>query len=130
MFGEPFPFLDKTTIGKTQGDYTSFDLGRGCPYQCSFCTIINVQGRTMRARDPHAVAAAIATNHRATGTAHYFFTDDSANGVYDLDPGSDGLPGTADDSWTFFDTSGVGSGEPSEDEHAPSKMRSPELRSR
>ena len=27
---------------------SSFDLGRGCPYQCSFCTIINVQGRKSR----------------------------------------------------------------------------------
>jgi len=24
---------------------TSFDAGRGCPYQCSFCTIINMRGR-------------------------------------------------------------------------------------
>ena len=28
----------------TAGSITSFDAGRGCPYQCSFCTIINVQG--------------------------------------------------------------------------------------
>ena len=25
--------------------HSSFDAGRGCPFQCSFCTIINVQGR-------------------------------------------------------------------------------------
>ncbi len=29
----------------TTGGMSSFDLGRGCPFQCSFCTIINVQGR-------------------------------------------------------------------------------------
>ena len=29
---------------------TSMDLGRGCPYQCSFCTIINVQGHRNRCR--------------------------------------------------------------------------------
>jgi len=28
----------------------SFDAGRGCPFQCSFCTIINVQGRKSRYR--------------------------------------------------------------------------------
>ena len=26
-------------------------LGRGCPFECSFCTIINVQGR--KSRCPH-----------------------------------------------------------------------------
>ena len=40
---------------------TSFDAGRGCPFQCSFCTIINVQwpqvaqahARRRRAAHPH-----------------------------------------------------------------------------
>ena len=35
----------------TRGTFSSLDLGRGCPYQCSFCTIINVQGR--KSRLPH-----------------------------------------------------------------------------
>jgi len=43
--GQPIPILDRATVGRTSANYTSFDLGRGCPYQCSFCTIINVQGR-------------------------------------------------------------------------------------
>jgi radical SAM superfamily enzyme YgiQ (UPF0313 family) len=30
--------------------YGTIDAGRGCPFTCSFCTIINVQGRTMRSR--------------------------------------------------------------------------------
>ena len=37
-------------IQRTLGLSTSFDAGRGCPYQCSFCTIINVQGRKSRFR--------------------------------------------------------------------------------
>ena len=43
---------------------------------------------------------------------HYLVTDDDAKRVYDLNPGGDGLIGSADDSWTFFSTSGVGSGDP------------------
>ena len=43
---------------------------------------------------------------------HYFVTDDDAKRVYDLNPGGDGWIGTADDSWTFFSTTGVGSGDP------------------
>jgi hypothetical protein len=35
------------------------DLGRGCPYQCSFCTIINVQGRKSRFRSPDDLEHAI-----------------------------------------------------------------------
>lgn len=43
---------------------------------------------------------------------HFFITDDNATEVYDLDPGSDGQIGTSDDSWTSFDTSTAGSGDP------------------
>jgi hypothetical protein len=35
---------------------------------------------------------------------HYYITDDGDNKIYDLDPGLDGQIGTADDSWTSFDT--------------------------
>jgi hypothetical protein len=36
---------------RNEGRKSSFDLGRGCPFQCSFCTIINVQGRKSRIRN-------------------------------------------------------------------------------
>jgi uncharacterized protein YjiK len=45
-------------------------------------------------------------------SGHYFITDDSQKRVYDLDPGTDDLVGTADDSWTFFSTTGVGNTDP------------------
>src|SRR6266550_647928 len=32
------------------------DTSRGCPFACSFCTIINVQGRKMRERSPGSIA--------------------------------------------------------------------------
>ena len=44
------PFLPIDFIKRTIGNVTSFDAGRGCPFQCSFCTIINVQGRKSRYR--------------------------------------------------------------------------------
>src|SRR5215813_5004112 len=46
--GEPPPFLPRKHVRRTSGSLSSIDLGRGCPYQCSFCTIINVQGRKSR----------------------------------------------------------------------------------
>ena len=48
--GAPVPFLAREQVDRTYGSYSSFDLGRGCPFQCSFCTIINVQGRVSRYR--------------------------------------------------------------------------------
>ena len=46
--GTPVPFLPKQFVSRTLELSASFDAGRGCPYQCSFCTIINVQGRASR----------------------------------------------------------------------------------
>ena len=43
---------------------------------------------------------------------HTFFSDDEALKVYDLDPGLDGLVGTADDTWTSFSTAPAGDGDP------------------
>ena len=41
---------------------SSFDAGRGCPYQCSFCTIINVQGRKSRYRSPDDIEKLVRAN--------------------------------------------------------------------
>src|SRR5262249_56108395 len=57
--------------------FGTIDCGRGCPFSCSFCSIINVQGRKMRMRDPEAIAQAIKENYRQAGITFYFFTDDN-----------------------------------------------------
>ena len=46
------------------------------------------------------------------GNGHYYFSDDNALRVFDLNPGVDGALGTADDSWTSFSTSGAANGDP------------------
>lgn len=43
---------------------------------------------------------------------HYYVANDEGDRVYDVNPGGDGLIGTSDDTWTFFSTSGAGSGDP------------------
>ena len=59
----------------------TIDAGRGCPFNCSFCTIINVQGRQMRCRSASHILAQIRDNYflrgRKRGVRHYFFTDDN-----------------------------------------------------
>src|SRR3990172_2847158 len=41
----------------------------------------------------------------------YFFSEDGGKKIYTLNPGSDGLVGTAGDTWTYFSTNGVGNGD-------------------
>ena len=52
-----------STFSSTSGSLSSIDLGRGCPYQCSFCTIINVQGRKSRFRTPDDLEKIVRENH-------------------------------------------------------------------
>jgi DNA repair photolyase len=74
--GAPIPFLLAEHVKRTAGKYSTFDAGRGCPYQCSFCTIINVQGRKSRRRSPDDVERIIRENW-AEGTRRFFITDDN-----------------------------------------------------
>ena len=61
---------------RTSGSLSSIDLGRGCPYQCSFCTIINVQGRKSRFRSPDDLEQIVRENY-AQGIKRFFITDDN-----------------------------------------------------
>jgi hypothetical protein len=74
--GAPMPMLPASTIRGTIGKYTSFDAGRGCPFQCSFCTIINVQGRKSRRRTVDEIEQVIRRN-LAQGVGRFFITDDN-----------------------------------------------------
>ncbi|HEY7576953.1 MAG TPA: radical SAM protein [Acetobacteraceae bacterium] len=72
----PEPILPARYVRHTLGRATSFDAGRGCPYQCSFCTIINVQGRRSRSRSPDDVERLVRANW-AQGIHKFFITDDN-----------------------------------------------------
>jgi radical SAM superfamily enzyme YgiQ (UPF0313 family) len=70
------PFLPVDFVKRTVGNVTSFDAGRGCPFQCSFCTIINVQGRKSRYRSPDSIEQILRMNW-AQGVKRFFITDDN-----------------------------------------------------
>jgi len=74
--GAVTPFLPESLVRRYDGVLSSFDAGRGCPFQCSFCTIINVQGRKSRYRSADDIERLIRANH-AQGVTHYFITDDN-----------------------------------------------------
>jgi hypothetical protein len=73
--GHPTPFLPRA-IARRYMFFGPFDCGRGCPFQCSFCTIINVQGRRSRYRDADDVERLVRAN-LAQGIRRFFITDDN-----------------------------------------------------
>ena len=73
---QPMPMLPEQHVRRTAGTMSSVDLGRGCPYQCSFCTIINVQGRKSRFRSADDLEAVIRKNC-AQNINRFFITDDN-----------------------------------------------------
>ena len=83
--GTPIPLMAAERAQRTAGSATTFDAGRGCPYQCSFCTIINVQGRKSRRRSPDDVEKIIRVNY-AQGLRSFFITDDNFARNKDWEP--------------------------------------------
>ncbi|MGC2171364.1 MAG: radical SAM protein [Candidatus Sulfotelmatobacter sp.] len=74
--GVPMPILPATRVKRTGGKITTFDAGRGCPFLCSFCTIINVQGRKSRRRSADDIEQIVRRN-LAQGINRFFITDDN-----------------------------------------------------
>ncbi len=76
LSGVPGPFLPRENLEYFINTDTSFDAGRGCPFHCSFCTIINVQGNTMRGRTADDIERLVRLNY-SQGLKHIFITDDN-----------------------------------------------------
>jgi hypothetical protein len=76
MHAAALPVLPRRIVTRVAGHYASFDAGRGCPFQCSFCTIINVQGRKSRYRTADDVEAIVRAN-AAQDVTRFFVTDDN-----------------------------------------------------
>ncbi len=74
----PLPMIRRKYLRKfVASNFGTLDCGRGCPFECSFCTIINVQGRKMRYRSAEVVERAVRENYRRHKVSFYFFTDDN-----------------------------------------------------
>ena len=73
---QALPTLPDSNVRRYLGHICSFDAGRGCPFTCSFCTIINVQGRKSRHRSADDVEMLIRAG-AARGFKSYFITDDN-----------------------------------------------------
>ncbi|MBI3669929.1 MAG: radical SAM protein [Acidobacteria bacterium] len=78
LYEKPVPVIRKEYLRKfVASNFGTLDCGRGCPFECSFCTIINVQGRKMRYRSAEHIAKAVRHNYQRHGVSFYFLTDDN-----------------------------------------------------
>jgi hypothetical protein len=77
LLNVPIPHITKDEFENFSSRFTTIDTGRGCVFTCDFCTIINVQGRTMRYRDPEQVVTFVRESYHEAGVSHSFFTDDN-----------------------------------------------------
>ncbi len=73
---QTIPYLPRRLVARYDGVLSSFDAGRGCPFQCSFCTIINVQGRKSRYRSADDIEKIVRENARQD-ISRFFITDDN-----------------------------------------------------
>ncbi len=74
----PLPHTNKEYLKRfISSNYTTLDCGRGCPFSCSFCTVINVHGRMMRFRDVGKIIDLLKENYYKNKILFYFFTDDN-----------------------------------------------------
>jgi radical SAM superfamily enzyme YgiQ (UPF0313 family) len=55
---------------------TTIDTSRGCPFTCSYCSVKNVMGRTMRSREPNAVVRWVRDAVCNHGIESLFLVDD------------------------------------------------------
>ncbi len=78
LFNRPVPMIHRNYLRKfITSNYATIDCSRGCPYNCSFCSIISVQGRKMRVRSPELLAHTLRQNYRLHRISFCFFTDDN-----------------------------------------------------
>ncbi|MBF8298331.1 MAG: hypothetical protein HW395_988 [candidate division NC10 bacterium] len=74
----PLPVITPKIMKRfARPSFGTVETSRGCPFACTFCTIINVQGRTMRERSPECIAELVRKNYLEHGVDFYFFTDDN-----------------------------------------------------
>jgi radical SAM superfamily enzyme YgiQ (UPF0313 family) len=78
IYSQPIPTIDRKYLSHfLNSNFGTIDCSRGCPFNCSFCSIINVQGKQMRVRSPELLAQSLRENYRLHRIYYYFFTDDN-----------------------------------------------------
>lgn len=76
LSNQPLPFVPQELVQSSVLTMSSIDLGRGCPFSCSFCCIINVHGQKSRFRTVEDLERIVRLNFEM-GTKTIFITDDN-----------------------------------------------------
>lgn len=72
----PSPFVPQEMLRRTIDHYASFDVGRGCPFQCSFCSKATVNERKSHRHLAEDIERAIRA-HYQQHVPWFFITDES-----------------------------------------------------
>ncbi len=72
------PMLDRKYLSKFINEsMTTLDTSRGCPFTCSYCSVKNVMGRTMRSREPEIILDWVRHAVDEHGIRSLFLVDDN-----------------------------------------------------
>jgi radical SAM superfamily enzyme YgiQ (UPF0313 family) len=75
--GAPLPAIDDRYVRRFfNPTFSTIDTSRGCPFTCSFCSVQNVMGRTMRSRQPAAVVDWVRDAYDRHGIRNLLVVDD------------------------------------------------------
>lgn len=75
---ESFPHMPRRHLSRyLNPSHLYIDGSRGCPYLCSFCSVKNTFGRTVRSREPEGLVAWMAERVDRDGIRWFTFTDDN-----------------------------------------------------
>ncbi len=73
----PLPRLDDRYVGRFfNPTFATIDTSRGCPFTCSYCSVKNVMGRTMRSREAVQVVDWVREAHDQHGIRNLLVVDD------------------------------------------------------
>lgn len=73
----PLPAIDDRYVRRFfNPTFSTLDTSRGCPFTCSYCSVKNVMGRSMRSRDAEAVVAWVRDAYDRHGVRNLLVVDD------------------------------------------------------
>lgn len=73
-----FPHMPRQHLSRyLNPSHLYIDGSRGCPYLCSFCSVKNTFGRTVRGRNPETLVSWMAERADRDGIRWFTFTDDN-----------------------------------------------------
>jgi radical SAM superfamily enzyme YgiQ (UPF0313 family) len=73
----PLPAIDDRYVRRFfNPTFSTLDTSRGCPFTCSYCSVMNVMGRTMRSRPPDAVVDWVRDAYDRHGIRNLLVVDD------------------------------------------------------